>query len=203
MHQRRLFLRAATILIVVAGTVTLVAHDVSTSESSITLTVDRSRVDVRLTLNVVGLPNVDANQDMRVSYEEMDMAIERVFGAVKQHFVLRGPDPPTRIVAARCDIVDDHVLRIDMQYSFERPVTRLDVSSTLDRLLGPSHHHYVSARINGAVHHTVLDARTPASSFPIGGVTFARVMIVVTAAGALAAFVVVRAWRRRTASSNE
>ena len=66
--------------------------------------------DVRatLTINLLDLhsmPDIDRNRDNRISYPELDDAIERIFAAVGQHFVVHSsgaPDPDDgRAVSAR------------------------------------------------------------------------------------------------------
>src|SRR5262245_2334401 len=103
------------------------AHDFSQSESAIEI--DGATVRVRLGVNLLELPGVDANGDQRVSYEELDRSIERVFAAIREHFTLRAPAPPVRVTAARYEIVDDHVLSIDLVHTFTERVGRLEIVS--------------------------------------------------------------------------
>ena len=66
------------------------AHDFSQSESAIEI--DGAIVRVRIGVNLLEMPGVDANGDQRVSYDELDESIERVFAAIKEHLTLRAPE---------------------------------------------------------------------------------------------------------------
>ena len=155
------------------------AHDFSQSESTIEIAGDDVRV--RLSLNLLEVPDVDTNRDGRVSYDEIEEAIERVFGLVKEHYTLRAPDPPARIVVDRYEIVDDHVARLDMRYRFGHEVMRVEVASTFDALLGPTHQHFVTARIHGGLMRAVLDATSRSARFDASRVTPGRIVTVVLA----------------------
>jgi hypothetical protein len=144
------------LLLVIGFSAILAAHDFSQSES--TLTLDGPTVNVQLRLNLLDFPGVDANGNGVVSYEELDAAIERVFAAVKEHYVLGAPDAPLRILVERYEIVDDHVLQMGVRYDFAAEVHQLDVTSTLDVLFGPMHQHIVTTRLSGETSRTVLDA---------------------------------------------
>ena len=123
------------------------AHDVSRSES--TITIDEATVRIRFAINLLELSGVDANGDERVSYDELDARIEEVFAAIKQHFELRAPDPPERVVMERHRIVEDHMLQADLEYRFADDVRELAVGSSLDTVTGPSHLHHVRAEESG------------------------------------------------------
>lgn len=157
------------------------------------LSIDGSTVNVRLSLNLLELPYVDANGNAVVSYDELDAAIDRVFAAVKEHYVLGAPEPPLRTVVERHQIVEDHVLQMDVRYDFPHAVTQLEVTSTLDALLGPTHQHLLSARLDGETSRAVLDAGNRQVHLDASRVTRWRI-----AAGAGAALAIaLLAWFRR------
>jgi hypothetical protein len=169
----------------------LAAHEFSQSESA--LVVDGRSVTARIDLNLLEFPDVDADRSGIVSYEELDRAIERVVAAVKEHFVLGAPEPPADFVVERHEIVEDHVLRMDVRYGFAHDVRRLDVTSTLDALFGPMHQHFVTATMAGEIGRTVLDAGNSRVSFDQSRVIFRRAATVIGAVLVLAGLV----WFRR------
>jgi hypothetical protein len=167
------------------------AHEFSQSES--TLTIDRSSVNARLSLNLLEFPFVDANGNGVVSYEELDAAIDRVFAAVKEHYAIGAPEAPLRTLVERHEIVEDHVLRMDVRYDFSHDVKTLDVTSTLDALLGPTHQHILTASINGETSRAVLDAGNRRAHLDGSRITLWRIAAMAGAVGAL----VLLAWFRR------
>lgn len=179
-------------LVALVFSVALTAHDFSQSES--TLTIDGSTVSVQLRLNLLEFPGVDANGNGVVSYDELDAGIERVFAAVKEHYVLGAPGSPVRILVERHDIVDDHVLQMDVRYDFAADVAGLDVTSTLDALLGPMHQHMLTTRLNGETTRAVLDADNRRVHLDRSRITRGRIAAVL---GALVAIVLLAWFRRR------
>ena len=171
------------------------AHDLSRSES--TIAIAGPDAHVRLSLNLLALSGVDANSDTRVSYEEMDKAIERVFALIKTHYNLRAPEPPTAIVAERYDVTDDHVLQISIKYTFDRSIRRLDLTSTLDAIAGADHQHAASATIDGAVQRSLLDGSQRTASFYVNGISIGRVAAAAGAGLVLLALALRRLKRRR------
>ena len=178
-HQRR---RLLTLSVLFALTAHAAAHDFSQSES--TIEIAGHEVRVRLSLNLLEFPGVDTVRDGRVSYDELEDALERLFGLVKEHFTVSAPDPASRIVVDRHGIVDDHVLQMDLRYQFGHDVTRVEVQSTLDVLAGPTHQHFVTARIDGGWQRAVLDAtnRSAHFNFDPSRVTPGRMLTVALAA---------------------
>ena len=150
------------------------AHDLSQSESRIEI--DGSTVRVRLTIDLLEIPDVDADRDGRVSYEELDSAIERTFDRIKQHFQLRAATMPERIVLDRHRIVDDHMLEADLRYTFNQEVRRLDVTSTFSAIMRPGHRHLATVTGKRAVHQAVLDSSNPTTTFVPPGITFNRIL---------------------------
>lgn len=156
------------------------AHDFSQSESTIEF--DGATVRLRVSLNLLELKDVDANGDQRVSYEELDRAIERVFAALKEHYTLGAPQPAERIVVENYRIADDHVLQIAIRETFAAAVSRLTVASNLDSLFGPMHQHLVTAMVNGRPERAVLDASNRHAIFETGRISAARILAVAVAA---------------------
>ncbi len=187
-------LRPALALTLVFG-VALTAHDFSQSESVVTT--DGPTVRVRFSLNLLELPDVDTSRNGVVSYEELDAAIERVFAAVKANYVVGGPDAPKRTMVERQEIVDEHVLRMDLRFDFDHAVRQLDVTSTLDALLGPTHQHFLTANIAGESARTVLDATSRRAHFDRARVVAWQIAAVAAAVLGLA----LMAWLRRPRQS--
>jgi hypothetical protein len=179
------------VLLVVATCATVYAHDFSQSES--TLTIDGSAVRVQLSLNLLDLPYVDSNGNGVVSYEELDATIERVFAAVKTHYVLGAPGSPLRTALEHQEIVEDHVLRMDLRYDFADDVRQIDVTSTLDAMLGPMHQHFLTANIDSETMRTVLDAGNRQVRFDRSRILEWRIGVLVAAGFAIALL----AWFRR------
>lgn len=170
------------------------AHDFSQSES--TIDIDGRAVRVQFSVNLLELPDVDTSGDGRVSYDELDRAIERVVGLVKGHFAVRAPDEAGRIAVDRYDFVDDHVLRMDMRYEFDHRLGAIDVTSTIDALAGPMHQHFLTARVNGELVRAVLDAANRSTRLDPRRVTPGRLTAVGLAALALGVLAAFR-WRAR------
>jgi len=188
---------AVAIAMAVATTVHTSAHEFSASES--VLSVDGAIVRSRLSLNALELPDVDANGDQRISYDELDRAIDRIFKTIKEHYAVAAPDPPSAIVAERSEIVDDHVLQIDIRYTFAHRVGQLTLSSTLDRLLGGTHQHVASMKIDGDIQRAVLDAAHRSVQFDVRRFTPGRVAMVLLAALVLIALALSRSRGARPA----
>ncbi len=178
------------VVVALAAGASLRAHEFSTSESSIEI--DGPIVRVRLRVNALELPGTDVNGDQRVAYDELDKNIERVFDAIKTHYTLRAPDAPARIMADRYQIVDDHVLQIDIRYTFVHDVKQLDVQSALDTILGPAHQHLVRGSIGGEIQSEILDRSNRTAHFDARRVTPTRVLAVLAAALGLAGLGVYR-----------
>lgn len=178
-----------------AATVFSSAHDFSASES--VLSVDGAIVRSRLSLNALELPDVDVNGDQRISYDELDRAIERIFKTIKQHYFVGAPEPPSAIVAERNAIIDDHVLQIDIRYTFSHSVGLLDLTSTLDGVLGATHQHVASLKVGGDFQRAVLDSAQPTAHFDARRVTPVRVAMVVAAFLGLVGLGIVRRRRSR------
>jgi hypothetical protein len=171
--------RSTEWLLVIALTTVVTAHDFSQSESL--LEVAGSTVRARIRINLLEIEDVDANVDQRVSYDELDRSIERVFAAIKEHFVLRAPDAPDQIVAERYEIGDDHVLQIDVAYTFSERVRRLELTSRFDVLFAPGHQHLAAVSTGGETMRAVLDRSNRTVTVDLARVTAGRVAAVMLA----------------------
>jgi hypothetical protein len=159
------------------------AHDFSQTES--TIQVDGATARVRLGINLLELQGVDTNGDMQVTYEELDGAIERVFVLIKQHYTLAAPGPPANIVAEKSELLDGHVLMIDLVHTFPAPVRTLQVTSRFDALLGAAHQHFATAIVHNERIRSVLDASNRTMTVEFRRVTLTRVLTVLAAAAGL------------------
>lgn len=196
-RRRVLSIRSASGRVLLAaclGAVTLGAHDFSQSESS--LEIDGRTVRARLRVNLLEIVGVDANLDQRVSYEELDRAIERVFAVLKEHYVLRAPDAPEQIVAEKYEIGDEHVLQIVVAHTFGNDVRRLEVTTQFDALFAPTHQHLVSAVVNGEPLRAMLDASNRTVTFELSRLNPGTILATVVAAIGLLSLGVYRARSR-------
>ena len=187
MCDRHRFLVAVAAALIAVGAE---AHEFSQSDS--TLEFDGAAIRVRFRINLLEVKEVDANGDGRVSYDELDRSIERVFAAIKDHYTIGAPEPAGQIVAEKYQIADDHVLQIEIRHTFDADVRRLDITATLDALLGPAHQHLVTAGVNGELRRAVLDASNRRVTFETGRVTAGRIIAVVIAALGLLALAAYR-----------
>ena len=161
-RRRRFFPIAAALA--VAASASLFAHDLATSES--TLRVNGRDVAGTLTVDLLPIAGVDANGNGVVTYEELDQSIAGVFAAVKEHYLVTAFQGAPRIVLARYELVDDHAVRLELAYTFPARVSRLEVTSTLDRLTKrPDHQHLVRSYFSDTRRDAVLTAAQPTVVF--------------------------------------
>ena len=172
------------------------AHDLSLSAS--TLAIEGKAATVRLSIDLLAFDGVDRNADTRVSYEELDRAIDRVFAAIKAHYLVVDPEPPASVVAERYEITDEHVLHIDLRYTFDRAIRRLEVTSTLHELARPDHEHLIMATIDGRPIRERLTAGHQTASFLVSGFSMGRLAAAASAVLVLLGLVLLRL-RTRTA----
>jgi hydrogenase/urease accessory protein HupE len=149
--------------LVLSGTVR--AHDVSQSESRIDVHGREVRVEFRL--NLLELRYVDTNGNGFVSVDELDNSIARIYGDVKQHYVVQGPELPTQTTLEWYRVIEDHVLDMELVYEFPQPVTQLSVTATLFQITQPGHQHLTSANLNGTTYEAVLNAGNPTATFTL------------------------------------
>ncbi len=185
---------AVTVVCLLMLAASVAGHDFSASES--VLEIDGRTVRSTLSINLLEIHDVDLNGDERISYDELDRSIERLFAAIKEHYRIDAAgDPAQSVHADRSEIVDDHVLQINLRYTFSRPATAVVVTSTLDQLLGSTHQHVVSLKVDGAFRRAVLDAGHQSAEFDARRVTPGRLAAVFVALVGIAALIV---YRRRS-----
>lgn len=138
------------------------------SQSSSILVVSGRDIRATLTLDLLdvhSMPDIDRNRDTRISYAELDDAIERVSDAVERHFVVRGPGAPVRTTVERYQVAGETRVRLEILYRFASDVTTIDVTSTLAVVTQPNHRHLMSVRSGGVTHEAVLEAGHPNATF--------------------------------------
>lgn len=156
--------RIVTLIALLHLSGTVGAHDFSRSESKLEI---RGR-EVRVLLSLDLLEStVDVNQDARVSYEELDAAIERIYAGIKTHYLLDSDGPPVSSTLERYELVDEHVVQMHLVYTFAHDVSRLEVTSRLYEITKPDHRHLVSTT-GVPVQAAVLDASVPRMIFNAG-----------------------------------
>jgi hydrogenase/urease accessory protein HupE len=142
------------VLLALALAAPLSAHDLYRSESR--LEVHGREVHAAFTFNLLDFPGVDPDHDKRVTQQEFDAAFDGVYAAILQHYSLDSSGPPARLTRNYYRLFDDHVLDLDLTYTFPQDVLGLKVSSTLPEILGKSHIHLVTFILNGRVQEAVL-----------------------------------------------
>lgn len=150
-----------------AGSAATLAHEFSRSTARVA--VDGRTVRVTIAIGATDLhqgPPVDADGNGVASVEEFDAAIEPVFAAIKQHYRLSADRAaPTSVLLNRYGLSGGNTLRLELQYTFDRPVGALAIDSTLHRLTQPDHRHLVHVTLGRASREAVLDAATTRASF--------------------------------------
>ena len=164
----RVFTPVVTLILYSSLAGTCAAHDFSRSESRVEI--HGREAQVALNLNLLELGNVDANGDGVISYDELDRAIDGIYGKIKQHYILAAPSPPSQVTLQRYAISAGHVLDAQLLYVFPQNVTQLSVTSTLDQIVQhqigqPAHQHLISVRFDGETRESVLDAAHPTAVF--------------------------------------
>lgn len=132
----------------------LAAHDLYRSESR--LEVHGREVHAAFTFNLLDFPGVDQDHNKSVTQQEFDAAFNGVYAAILQHYSLDSSGPPSKITRNRYRLFDDHVLDLDLTYTFPQDVLGLKVRSTLPEILGTSHIHLVTFILNGRLQEGVL-----------------------------------------------
>ena len=142
------------VLLALALATPLSAHDLYRSESR--LEVRGREVRAAFTFNLLDFAGVDQNGDKRVTQEEFDAAFQRVSAAILQHYSLDSSGPPSRITRERYRLFDEHVLDLNVTYTFQQDVLGLKVHSTLTQALGSGHIHLVTFILNRRVQEAIL-----------------------------------------------
>jgi hypothetical protein len=154
--DRRDVCAAIGALVVVTLASTLLAHDLARSESR--LEVQGAVVQCQLIVDLLEFPGVDQDGNGTISYSELDRSIADVFARIKANLILRSPNEPSRIVMTRHELVDEHMARLELVYTFPSRISRLEVTSTFDQLARrPDHQHDVTIKIGGHEERAVLD----------------------------------------------
>lgn len=167
-------LSAVFVLALTAASPTF-SHDMPRSESRIRV---RGRdVQVAFQLNLRDLAGIDTNGDGSISYDELENSIDRVYGLIKQHWSVSVPgSAPAKLTLRRYGLVEDHILDLDMLYTFPDEVTSLRVTSTLDHIMQPAHQHLVTVDFGGDVHEGVLDATATSFTFKSGAGSSSKIL---------------------------
>jgi hypothetical protein len=141
------------------------------------LAVSGREVRARLTLDLLDLhqlPDIDRNRDNRISYIELDDAIERIYTAVAQHYWVRSAGDPLETTVERYQLADETRIRLDILYRFASEVTAIEVTSTLDLMTQPNHRHLISVRSGPITHEAVLEVSRPTAVFATGASSLVR-----------------------------
>lgn len=157
--------RPALALVLVAATVLpLAAHDLSHSQSDITV---RGRdVQIRLQLDLVGFGGLQWRRRDQVDQDEIDERIETVYALVKEHLRVESPGAiQVEAAMTRYQLTDNHVLDAQIVQRFDRDLDEIVVRSTLDRVTAFDHQHLTRVGFGGAASERVLTAVAPVSHF--------------------------------------
>jgi len=163
---RMLRLMLLSLLLLGGPATTARAHPFSQSTS--VLIVSGREVRARLTLDLLDfhqLPEIDRNRDNRISYVELDDAIERIYTAVAQHYSVRSAGDPLQTTVERYQLTDETRVRLDILYRFAADVSTIDVTSTLDLITQPNHQHLMSVRSGPITHEAVLEISRTTAAF--------------------------------------
>jgi hydrogenase/urease accessory protein HupE len=153
----------AALLLAWAHGAPLSAHDLYRSESR--LEVRGREVHAAFTFNLLDFPGVAPSGAKQVTQQEFDAAFERVYATILQHYSLDSSGPPSRLTRNRYRLFDDHVLDLDLTYTFPQDVLGLKVRSTLPEVLGQSHIHLVTFILNRRVQEAILVSGHPEAFF--------------------------------------
>lgn len=154
---------AAVAALLVAACLPAAAHDLYRSESRIE--VQGRQVKTVLTFNLLDFPGVDQDGDKRVTQPEFDAALDRVYGAIVQHWSLDSNGAPVRVTREKAGVFDEHVLTLTLQYVFPQDVLAIRVNSSLPEVLGSGHIHFTTAAMNGRLQDGILDNQKPSALF--------------------------------------
>ncbi len=162
MSARRLGLLFAVLSLKVVS-LNLFAHDLYRSESK--LVIQGRVVKDTLTFNLLDFPGVDQNADKSISQKEFEQAFDRVYAQIMAHYALSSNGPPVRMTREKYKLFDDHVLLLDLEFTFPQQVLALELTSTLPDLLGAGHVHLVSVALGGRLQQQILDGRNGRAFF--------------------------------------
>jgi hydrogenase/urease accessory protein HupE len=134
------------------------AHDISRSDSKVEI--EGREVRVALTLNVRELKNPVITAHT-LSTED----IQRIFEAVERNYFVSSPSAPVKTTLETYSALGGPLIQLRILNVFALDVHRLDVKSTLYRIMPAGHQHLISVRLNGILHEAILDAKTPEAAF--------------------------------------
>jgi hydrogenase/urease accessory protein HupE len=162
------------ILLLTAGCLRHTVHAHPFSQSGSRLAVSGRDIRATVTINLLdfhSMPDIDENRDNRISYPELDEAIEGIVAAVRQHFVVHSSGAPIQTTVERYQLADETMVRLDLLYRFAGDVTTIDVTSTLATVTQPNHRHLMSVTSGALTHEAILDLDRPGATFDTTGAT--------------------------------
>src|SRR5262245_35063096 len=143
---------ASALLVMTAVVSTAAAHDFSASYSHVD--VQDNAIHVRFTLNLKNFHTADIRQ------------------AVDANYHIEAPDPPTAITVQSSDAIAQDVVLFNLVYVFDHPVTKLRITSTLERATQPDHSHFVEIGEGVNTREAVLNALNPSVEAELGEKAF-------------------------------
>ena len=164
----RSIIRRLTLALLLAGCLGCIAQAHPFSQSGSRLVVSGRGVRAALTINLLDLhsmPDIDRNRDNRISYPELDDAIERIVAAVGPHFAVHSAGDPLQTTVERYQLADETTVRLDFLYRFAEDVATLEITSTLDTITQANHRHLMSVTSGGFTHEAILDLARPTAVF--------------------------------------
>lgn len=152
-------------ILLVSATLTAQAHDVARTESKVE--VHGPNVTAALLLNLTELkdPPITLGPGGRITIAQLDAVVGRIFEGAKRHYKIRAPGDPVNVAQGPYVLIDGHVVRLELLYTFPAEVTELEVESTFHSVMPAGHQHLMSVLLNGTLHQGILDARSPRASF--------------------------------------
>lgn len=163
-----------SVLTVLCGFVTSAgAHPMSHSLSRVAVT--KAQVRVTLTIDLLEVAGVDRNGDARITFDELDASIERLYALFRDHYAVAATAPPTRVTLEEYAIVEDgHIGRFELLHEFAHEPDALTITSTLHWITSPEHRHITSVVRDDDTQEALLDARQPSATFPVDGGSWLR-----------------------------
>ena len=157
----RLFVAVALLLAWLAGRAD--AHDLSHSQSDITVSGTTARAHVQVDL--IGFAGWQWPRRDVVTYDELDARVEELFGLLKTHLQTTSSATLVSTTMARYGLIDNHVLDADVVYTFDRPIDDLVIRSTLDQITAADHQHRTRVSYEGRSSEALLTAAVPVARF--------------------------------------
>ena len=145
------------------------------SQSTSVIVVNGRDVRATLTFDLLDfhqLPEIDRNRDNRISYAELDDAIEVIYQAVAQHYTVRSAGAPVQTTVERYQLVDETRVRLNILYRFAREVSTVEVTAALASITQPNHLHLLSVTSGPVTQDAVLDISRPTAAFDTGSSSY-------------------------------